>query len=72
MRVQPGQLLPVQFHTGTTWVFVFVVVARLVGKDLVVTVLLTVVAAVEETAERKADNMKRETSAFYPDAVQVS
>lgn len=46
--------------------FCFVVVARLVGKDLVVTVLLTVVAAVEETAERKADNMKRETSAFLP------
>lgn len=67
MRVQPGQLLPVQFHTGTTWVFVFVVVVvRLFGKDLVVTVRLTVVAAVDETAERKADNMKRETSAFLP------
>ncbi|MNP34065.1 hypothetical protein D3C76_1273360 [compost metagenome] len=64
MRVQPGQVLLVQFHTGTTWVLVAVV--RLVGKDLVVTVLLTVVVAVEETAERKADNMKRETSAFLP------
>ncbi|MNR48430.1 hypothetical protein D3C85_1676680 [compost metagenome] len=65
MRVQPGQLPPVHFQMGTVCVFPPEELAE-VCRTAAGILLAAIEAGAAGTAERKADSINLETSAFLP------